>query len=67
MEAFADSKKEPQKIIYINEHKIFEFIKTIIIGYNVQEKMLFDTCYIGQEEKNSKKNKESFKELIKNF
>jgi len=67
MEAFDDKKKQPQKIIYIEEHKIAEFIKTIIIGYNIQDKILFDTCFIQPEEKTNKKNKESFKELIKNF
>jgi len=67
MEAFDDKKKQPQKIVCIEEHKIAEFIKTIIIGYNIQDKILFDTCYIQPEEKTKKKNKESFKELIKNF
>ncbi|MCX6823837.1 MAG: class I tRNA ligase family protein [candidate division SR1 bacterium] len=67
MEAFDDSKKQPQKIFCINENKVFEFLKTIIIGYNVQNKMLFDTCYIQKEQKTNKKNKETFKELIKNF
>ena len=46
MEAFADEKKEPQKIFCIDQHKIFEFLKTLIIGYNVQKKILFDTCCI---------------------
>ena len=67
MEAFSDDKKQPQKIFCIDEPKIFEFLKTIIIGYNVQDKILFDTCYIQQEQKTTKRNKESFKELIKNF
>ncbi|HBB04102.1 TPA: hypothetical protein DCZ39_04370 [Patescibacteria group bacterium] len=67
MNAFNESKKEPKKIFYINENKISEFLKTIIIGYNVQDKILFDTCYIQQEQKINKKNKETFKELIKNF
>ena len=67
MEAFNDSKKEPQKIFCISENKIFEFLKTIIIGYNVQDKILFDTCYIQEEQKAEKRNKETFKELIKNF
>jgi len=67
MEAFSESKKEPQKIFCISEQKIFEFLKTIIIGYNVQDKILFDMCYIQKEQKIDKKNKEPFKELIKNF
>lgn len=67
MEAFNDKKKQPQKICCTSESKIFEFIKTIIIGYNIQNKPLFDTCYIQKEEKNSKKIKEPFKELIKIF
>jgi hypothetical protein len=67
MEAFDESKKEPKKIFCINEHRILEFLKTIILGYNVQKKILFDTCHIQQEQKTNKKNKETFKELIKNF
>ncbi|MEI6672791.1 MAG: hypothetical protein WCL02_05715 [bacterium] len=67
MNAFDENKQQPQKVLYIEENKIFEFLKTIIIGYNVQEKILFDTCYIKEENKPNKKNKESFKELIKNF
>ncbi len=67
MEAFTDSKKEPEKIFCISENKLFEFLKTIIIGYNIQKKPLFDTCHIQQDQKTDKKNKESFKELIKNF
>jgi len=67
MEAFNDSKKQPEKIFCINENKIFEFLKTIIIGYNIQKKTLFDTCYIQKEQKTNKGNKEAFKELIKNF
>lgn len=67
MNAFNESKKEPKKIFCINENRISEFLKTIIIGYNVQDKILFDRCYIQQEQKISKKNKEAFKELIKNF
>lgn len=67
MEAFNDSKKEPQKIFCTQQNKLFEFLKTIIIGENVQEKMLFDTCYIQEIDTASKKTKESFKELIKNF
>lgn len=67
MKAFDEGKKQAQKIMCIQEHKMLEFIKTIIIGYNVQEEILFDTCYIQEGQKNSKKNKEPFKELIKNF
>lgn len=67
MKAFDDNKKQPQKIICIEENKMLEFLKTILIGYNVQEKILFDTCYIQEGQKNIKKNKEPFKELIKNF
>ena len=67
MEAFSDSKKEPQKICCISEHKISEFLKTMIIGYNIQEKALFDACYIQQEQKTNKKNKEPIKEVIRNF
>lgn len=66
MESF-DEKKEPKKILCIDENKILEFIKTIIIGYNVQNKLLFDSCNIQQEQKINKKNKDTFKELIKNF
>ena len=53
MEAFSESKKEPKKIFCISEHNIFEFLKTIIIGYNIQDKILFDTCYIQKEQKNT--------------
>jgi len=67
MEAFDDSKKQPKKILCISENKILEFLKTIIIGYNVQDKVLFDTCHIQQEQKTNKKNKETFKELVKKF
>jgi len=67
MEAFSESKKGPEKIFCISEHKIFEFLKTIIIGENIQGKLLFDTCYIQQEKKMDKKGKEPFKELIKDF
>ena len=67
MKAFDDNKKQTQKIMCVEEHKLLEFIKTIIIGYNVQEKMLFDTCCIQKGEKSIRKNKEPFKELIKNF
>lgn len=65
MEAFNDSKKEPKKILHINENKIFEFLKTIIIGYNVQEKILFNECNIQEEKKISKKQNNNFKELTK--
>ena len=67
MDAFNDTKQNPHKIIYIEKNKILELLKTVIIGYNVQNSILFDTCYIQQKEETSKKNKESFKELIKNF
>lgn len=67
MEAFNDKKQKTKKILYIEDHKIFEFLKTIIIGYNVQDTILFDTCYIQEEEKTMKTSKEPFKELIKNF
>lgn len=67
MEAFEEGKKAPQKIFCIDESKIFEFIKTIIIGENVQGKMLFDTCYIQEKKKPATKGKDSFKELIKEF
>lgn len=67
MKAFDEGKKQPQKTICIQEHKMLELIKTIIIGYNVQEEILFDTCCIQEEQKDRKKNKEPFKELIKNF
>lgn len=65
MKSFDESKKQPKKIFCIEENKILEFLKTTIIGYNIQEKILFDTCYIQQEQKIW--NKESFKELIKKF
>jgi len=65
MEAFDDSKKWPEKIFCIHENKILEFLKTIIIGKSIIGKLLFDTCYIQTEKKNTKRNKESFKELIK--
>lgn len=67
MEAFNDSKKQPQKILCISEYKMLEFLKTIIIGYTIQKKPLFDTCYIQKEETIKKKSKESYKESIKNF
>lgn len=67
MEAFDEGKKQPEKILCIGENKIFDFLKTITIGHNVQKKLLFDTCYIQPEEKINKKNKESFKELVKNY
>lgn len=67
MKTFDEAKKQPKKIICIQEDKMLEFIKMIIIGHNVQEQIVFDTCYIQEEQKNKKKNKESFKELIKNF
>jgi len=67
MEAFSNDRQQAKKILYIKENKIFEFLKTIIIGYNVQDTILFDTCYIQEEKETIKKNKESFKELIKKF
>lgn len=67
MEAFSENKHQPEKILHIEECKIFELLKTIIIGYNIQDKILFDTCYIKPDQKIQKKNKENFKELIKNF
>ena len=67
MEAFSNDRQQAKKILYIKENKIFEIIKTIIIGYNVQDTILFDTCYIQEEKETIKKNKESFKELIKKF
>ncbi len=67
MEAFNDNKKQPEKIFCVDENRIFELLKTIIIGYNIQNKIVFDTCYIQAEQKISKKNKETFKELVKNF
>lgn len=67
MEAFNEEKKPPKKIFCIHEQKIFEFLKTIIIGQNIQGKILFDTCYIQEENKNIQKNKEAFKEVIKTF
>lgn len=67
MEAFNQEKKNPKKIFCVSEQKIFEFLKTIIIGQNIQEKILFDTCYIQEEKKSTKRNKESFKELIKTY
>ena len=67
MDAFNDTKQHPHKIICIEKNKIFEFLKTIIIGYNVQNSIVFDTCYIQEAEETTKKKKESFKELIKNF
>ena len=66
MEAFDDGKKAPKKMFCISEYKILEFLKTIIIGKNILGKLLFETCCIQTEQKNTKKNKESFKELIKN-
>ncbi len=67
MEAFNQEKKSPKKIFCINEQKVFEFLKTIIIGQNIQGKILFDTCYIQEDIKSGKRNKESFKEMIKTF
>jgi hypothetical protein len=58
MEAFNESKKSPKKMCYIQDNKIFEFLKTIIIAHNIQDTLLFDTCYIQPEEKNTKKKKE---------
>lgn len=66
MDAFDDTKKSPEKILCIEEHNIFEFLKTVIIWYNVQNKMLFDTCHIREEENIQKHKRISFKELIKN-
>ena len=65
MEAFDDGKKSPEKMFCIDESKIFEFLKTVIIGYNIQGKMLFDACYIQEEQKQAKKRKEFIKESIK--
>ncbi len=67
MEAFNESKKSPKKMCYIQDNKIFEFLKTIIIAHNIQDTLLFDTCYIQPEEKNTKKKKEWFKDMIKEF
>lgn len=67
MEAFSNGKTQPEKIFCINEHKISEFIKMIIIGYNIQKKLLFDVCSIQKSHTTEKKGKEQFKELIKNF
>jgi len=67
MEAFNEGKKWPKKMCYIQENKIFEFLKTIIIAHNIQDTLLFDTCYIQPEEKTSKKKKEWFKEMVKEF
>jgi hypothetical protein len=51
MDVFDKDKKKPTKICYIEQHKIFEFLKTIIIGHNIQNTILFDTCFIRPEEK----------------
>jgi hypothetical protein len=53
--------------VYINEQKIVECIKTLIIGYKIQGKLLFDSCYIQQKQNINKRNIQTFKELIKNF
>ena len=66
IEALGEDKKQPKKIFYIKKSKIFELFKTIIIGYNVQKKPLFDVCYI-QDNEQKKWNKEQFKQLIKDF
>lgn len=66
IEALAEQKKQPKKMIYIKESKIFELFKTIVIGYNIQKKPLFDVCYI-QEDEPKKKSKDQFKQLIKDF
>ncbi|MEI7920036.1 MAG: hypothetical protein WCH65_07980 [bacterium] len=50
IEALGEDKKQPKKIFYIKKSKIFELFKTIIIGYNVQKKPLFDVCYIQDNE-----------------
>lgn len=67
MEAFDESKKWPEKIFCINEQKILDFIKTMVIGYDIQKKIIFDTCHIEKSQKTSKKSKVAFKELIKNY
>lgn len=67
MEAFNDKKREPQKIFCIPEQKIMELLKTIIIGENIQGKILFDACYVQEHHTSTKKNKETFKEMIKTF
>ncbi len=67
MEAFNDKKREPQKIFCIQEQKIMELLKTIIIGENIQGKMLFDACYVQEHHASTKKSKETFKEMIKAF
>jgi hypothetical protein len=36
MEAFNESKKEPEKIFYIDEQKILELLKTVIVGEDIQ-------------------------------
>ncbi len=66
LEIFQEGKKETEVAITVNEHKIFELLKTIIIGYNVNKQSLCTTCYIQEEQKTSKRNTESFKEQIKN-
>lgn len=67
MEAFNDTKNEPKKVFCINEQKILEFLKTIVIGDNVQDKILFDECHIHEDKKSTKRNRETFKELIKTY
>ncbi len=67
MEAFNDTKKEPKKIFSINEQKLFEFLKILVIGENIQGKILFDECMIQKNTPLTKTDKESFKDLIKNY
>ncbi len=67
LEWFQEGKKETEIAISVSEHKIFELLKAIIIGYNVNKKPLCTTCYIQEEQKTTKKNTESFKEQIKNM
>lgn len=67
MESVTEQKKQAKKRFYIKESKIFELFKTLIIGYNVQKKPLFDICYIQEDEQPKKKNKDHFKQLIKDF
>jgi len=63
MEAFNEKKQTTKKILYTKEDAILNVFKTIITGYNVQEKLLFDEIYIQHTE--NKKTKWTLQETIK--
>ena len=60
------NKQKPIKIYCSKTNKLFEFLKIIMIGYDIEHTALFDKCYL-QEESTSKKNKTFFKDTITDF